>query len=258
MPGTLTELAAGSGVAGALPARSDAATVEPSAAPGSGRPARRGTLRHWMAGWRDGRSCRPSLEPGAAVPDRLLLLVSDAARTVEQHWAALLIQTRPGRLEIAALPDEIRRAEARRDGALAELAQHRAAGPDLTRRFGEAQLPAELVRSRRKREHARRTAELTEARDTRTNYVHMKVQRQRELGQHLVVALEAAKAAARADLTGYDARAAAYVRGALRTHFDPNGLALQAHRFTIPRAEWLRLADPEDLLRAAGAESDRP
>lgn len=256
MPGTLTELEPGS--AGADAARSAAATGEPSAAARSGRRARRGTWRHWVAGWRDGRSCRPSLEPGAAVPDRLLLLISDAARAVEGHWAALLAQTRAGRLELAALPDEIRRAEARRDGALAELALHRAAGPDLTRRFGEAGLPAELVRSRRHREHARRSAELTEARDKRTNYVHMKVQRQRELGQHLVVALEAAKAAARADLTGYDARAAAYVRGALRTHFDPNGLDLQAHRFTIPRAEWLRLADPQDLLRAAGAESDRP
>lgn len=221
------------------------------------RATRRATRSHWIAGWRDGRARRPSVETSPEIPERLVPLVGAAESSSEKHWKTLLLATRDARVELATVPDEIKRAIVRSERASAALAAHLNAGPAAERRLGEERMPEALVQTRRAREHAARTTELTEARDKRSNYVHMKAQRQRALRAELALALESAAADARSDLAAFDALAAAYQRGVLRTHSDPVALEQQGHRFKIPRPEWVRFADVDEFLRAAEAGSDR-
>jgi hypothetical protein len=207
-------------------------------------------------GRRDGTRCLPSLAPGASPPEQLRRIATTCSSLLERRWTELLVQTDEDRLTFSRLLPEIARAEVRRDLAATELERHRATKPGEGRRFGEEQVPADLVRRRRQREYDRATTALVGDRDRTRNYVAQLVQHRRELEARMSLQLEIAQSEARQQYRLFSRSASSYLRGAQRTHHDPESLLVQYRTFELPLPDWVGLDGLADFLRASGAESD--
>ena len=212
--------------------------------------------RHYVAGRRDGYRSLPVLDLAAAPPAHLQRIRTALSGVLDRRWTALLVRTDADRLALSRLLPELDRAEARRDVAGAELAAHTATPVRYERRYGEERIPEDLVRRRRNREHAERTAELTAERDRTRNYVSQLGQQRAELESRMALLLEIAQSEAREQHRLFSLGTKAYLRGAQRTHHDPEALVRLTPRFEFDLPTWVSLDGLLEFLRAAGAESD--
>lgn len=213
-------------------------------------------VRHYLAGRRDGRRCLPVLDAAAAPPAHLQRIRTAMSSVLDRRWTALLVQTNDDRLALSRLLPEIDRAEVRRDIARADLEAHLASPVRVERRFGEDRVPDDLVRRRRHREHAERTAALTADRDRTRNYVSQLLQQRSELESRMLLRLEIAQSEAREQHRLFSLGTKAYLRGAQRTHHDPESLVRLSPIFDFDLPEWASFDGLPEFLRAAGAESD--
>lgn len=211
--------------------------------------------RHYWVGHRDGSHCLPVLDHGASAPPaHLQQIATSCASVLERRWTDLLLHTKDDRLALSRLLPELARAEARRDLARLALAEHLTTKPGEARRFGEEHLPLDLVRRRRQREHESATQAVTADRDRTRNYVTQLVQQRRELESRISLQLELAQSEAREQHRLYTRSASSYLRGAQRTHHDPDGLIRQYATYALPLPAWASLDGLPAFLRASGAE----
>lgn len=212
--------------------------------------------RHYWVGRRDGSRCLPGLSTGAPPPAHLQRVSAASTSVLERRWTELLAQTEAGRIALSRLIPEVARAEQRRDLARAALDRHLATAPGEDRRFGEDRVPQDLVRRRRMREHGTAAQALTVERDRTRNYVTQLVQQRSELESRMSLELEVAQSQAREQHRLFTRSVTSYLRGAQRTHHDPEGLIKQYRAFILPLPAWVSLDGLAAFLRASGAESD--
>lgn len=212
--------------------------------------------RDYWAGRRDGSRCLPVLDPGAEPPAHVQRISSGCASVLERRWTVLLVLTDDDRLALSRLLPEIARAEVRRETARTALAEHLTSEPGGERRFGEEMVPDDLVRRRRRREYDRATETLTAERDRTRNHVTQLVQQRRELETRMSLQLEIAQSEARGQHRLFTRSVSSYLRGAQRTHHDPESLIRLYATFAPPLPEWVGLDGLPAFLRASGAESD--
>lgn len=224
---------------------------------GNDRRLRSGDWRHYWIGRRDGSRCLPVLDDNASTsPAHLQTIVTACAGALEQRWTQLLLETEQDRLTLSRVLPELARAENRREAAALALAEHLATDPAEGRRFGEELVPQDLVRRRRRREYDRITDARTAERDRTRNYVTQLLQDRRQLESNMALRLEVAQSEAREVHRQCTRSASAYLRGAQRTHHDPDGLIRQFASFTPPLPDWVSLDGMPAFLRASGTESD--
>lgn len=213
-------------------------------------------LRHRVAGWADGRRYLPSLDESAPAPAHLQRIGLAFASVAERRWTALLVETDDDRLTRSRLLPEMQRAATRAQVARGALDAHLGQPMVASRRFGEDRVPEDLVRRRREREHRARTEALTADRDRTRNYVTQLEQQRDELESRMLAQLELAQTEARElrDLAWMAAHA--YLRGAQRSHHDPQALVAAFPRFEYRLPDWVAFDGLDEFLRAAGAERD--
>lgn len=232
------------------------ATSTPTRTPAGPAPRpkrRRVALRDFWSGWVDGRRGLPvvTVEGG-----RLLLVPTGhmlaawalAGQRTDDRYRALVSQTADDRVEYAAAEPR-RKALGVRTGEYSDrLEQLIETGPVRERRIGEKRLPESHVTRRRAGELERRKRDLrkviTEARnelvalETRRLHVEARIQ----------VALSAARGDANVIGAQADRRIAGYLKGACRTHPDPQTVAAASADLRRPEPAWLSLASAHDLI----------
>lgn len=214
-------------------------------------------LRHYWAGRRDGSRCLPAVDDDSSTPPGHLQDIATAcAGILESRWTALLVQTERDRIALSGVLPELARATMLREAAALALKEHLATKPEETRRHGEEQLPPDLVLRRRRREYSKATRRLSTDCDRTRDYVTQLLQRRAELESNMSLQLEIAQSEAREQHRLYSRAASVYLRGAQRTHHDPDGLIRKFETFALPRPDWVSLDGMPAFLRASGAESD--
>jgi hypothetical protein len=216
----------------------------------------RGRLRlgDFLAGWREGRRGLPVLvraDSGKVtmVPTgQLLSTWAGADARVHDVYRKLIARTGDARVELASIEPSRELLNGRIDDLGAQLRHALAAGPGTDRRMGEDNLPESLVVRRRAQEHDRRIGYLRRTISEARNSLQALDSREKQLHESVRVALDAARAQARLILADADCRVAGYLKGACRTHPDPQGLAGAPAELRRPEPRWLTAARPEDLI----------
>jgi len=194
----------------------------------SGRRRRRAALsRWWLAacyrgrGWLDGRRGLPGANEAGIVPSPTLhRLARDTERAVDGIRADLVHTTAPLRLQLTRLADS----GGQRDRAVERLREMERRlenvvedGIQEGRRYGEHDLPAELVRSRRAAEFRREVRQARKRVEDERTRLSDRDQQAHALRQMIAGANQEAAAAARLEGGLEEHLAAAYLDGALRS-----------------------------------------
>lgn len=227
--------------------------TQASAGPAPRARRRRVAFRDFWSGWVDGRRGLPVVSTDAGrvslVPTgHMLAAWALAGQGMDDRYRALVSQTADDRVEHASAEPRRNALGVRIEEYSDRLAQLVETGPARERRMGEKNLPESHVTRRRAVELERRTrhlrAEITEARgelvalETRQLHVEARIQ----------VALSAALGDANVIGAQADRRVASYLKGACRTHPDPQAVAAASADLRRPEPEWLELASAHDLM----------
>ena len=218
------------------------------------RPQRRtSVLRDSWAGWVDGRVGLPVVTADGAhltlVPTgHMLSAWALSVQGIDDRYRALVAETAEDRVEYATAEPRRKALRYRLLEVAEELSRLEATDPATDRRLGEDHLPESHVVRRRATELERRRRrlrrEISEARDelvvleTRQLHVEARIQ----------VALSAALGDAKVIGAQADRRVANYLKGACRTHPDPQAVATASADLRRPEPAWLSLASAQDLI----------
>jgi hypothetical protein len=178
--------------------------------------------KYAVRGYLDGLRGIPLIADGTAHASPTLRRLADEVTAEREATQALGRKwTTPERMELAQLIA----AGGRQDRAAQRLAtmterleEIEATGPQSGRRFGENQLPNEIVASRRQREHERRVKQARKRlEDGRTELSEL-MSAQRRLETSIEEQLKQSDSQARVVGRAQQSRATTYLNGALRTH----------------------------------------
>lgn len=216
---------------------------------------RRLFLRDYRAGWLDGRRGLPIIT-SAPAPERPEIVPSGhllgtwalAGQRMDQRWRALVAQTADDRVEHASTDPRRQALTNRLADDRARLAQLQETGPAAIRRMGESALPESQVTRRRERELERRLRQ--QRREIRASLDELAglETRQLALAARLEVALTAAQGDAAVIGADADRRVASYLKGACRTHPDPQSVVAATAVLRRADPDWMGLQSAHDLI----------
>lgn len=212
--------------------------------------------RHERAGRRDGRRFLPALGPDAAQPAHWHQISSTFQSIAQAHWTELVIGVGPERIQRAELLPELERARRRYHRAAQALQDHLAEPPVVERRHGEERLPSDLVARRRTREHEKRAALLRESRTRKLNYVFQLEQKRQGLEKAITGRMRVEQSAVKEQHRLFSIAAEAYLKGAQRTHHDPEALVRETYRFFLPLPLWVGFDDLGEFLKLIEDQED--
>lgn len=230
---------------------------------GMGRPPRLPRFAEWVsirrhkrAGRRDGRHFLPAVAPGAVQPAHWQQINSAFQAAAQSRWTELVTVVAEDRIELAKLLPEIERAEKRHARAEQALAVHLANPPVIERRHGENRMPDDLVKRRRAREYDGITALLTESRTRKLNYWYQLGQGREGLEKAMTGQLRIAQSTIKEQHRLASLGVDLYLKGAQRTHHDPEALLREAHRFILPLPAWVVIDDLGEFLKLIEENED--
>jgi hypothetical protein len=210
-------------------------------------------FRDFWSGWVDGRRGLPVVTANTRGPvliptGHMLAAWALSGQRMDDRYRALVSQTADDRVEYASAEPRRNALTVRIEEYSDRLVQLVEAGPTRERRLGEQNLPDSHVTRRRAGELERRKRHLRkEITEARNELVALET-RQLHVEARIQVALSAALGDANVIGAQADRRVASYLKGACRTHPDPQTVAAASADLRRPEPAWLNLASAQDLM----------